>query len=82
MSISLRLPYAKVLAELRALDQFEQIRACHDLTHETTELQQSLRRKAAKEIKALRNNGATWEDISDKTGLRQAELFNLTKGRP
>ena len=81
MKPSLRLHHAKVLAALTLLSPFEQIVALRSLLEETEDMNLLIRRELSQTLNTLRDNGAGWKEIVERTGIAESTLTRFTKGR-
>lgn len=81
MTLSLKVPHAKALAEAAALGPFEEIVALSQLKTELEEMDRTVRTRLSRNLHTLLNVGTTWDEIESRTAISKSTLGRLAKTR-
>ena len=78
---SLQLAHAKALAALDDMSPFQRITAIHALVRETRDFDRLLRERGRGAVKVLRDTGATWAEIEERTGIEATRLVEVLRSK-
>lgn len=76
---SLKVAHARMLRHLGTMRPPEQLRFYRELVRDCADMQRALREVASIQVKRLRDEGFTFEEIASQTGIDQPALTALLR---
>lgn len=78
---SLRFQHAKAVTALDGLGPFDELAQAFALMNESAAMARVMRKRAKERLLALQRSGASWGEITSRSGLDEPTLTRLARSR-